>query len=63
MWMNLLTVIIGIFCISASAQNWDWFFNNYRAKPIVKLFGRDGARIFYAILGIFLTITGLFHTF
>ena len=35
----------------ASVRNWDWFFNNYRARLFVKWFGREGARRVYFVLG------------
>ncbi|ULJ69463.1 immunity 17 family protein [Wielerella bovis] len=44
----------GILCIAAAIYDWDWFFDNFRARPFVALFGREGARWFYAILGVFL---------
>ncbi|WP_139906136.1 Imm17 family immunity protein [Clostridium thermarum] len=45
-------------CLLASAFNWDWFFNNRRACFFVKIFGRNGARIFYVILVFILIYTG-----
>lgn len=47
----LLLVAAGLFTITASIVNWDWFFENRRAAFFVKTFGRNGARIFYGILG------------
>ncbi len=41
----------GIFCIVAAWRNWDWFFDNWRARPFVAMLGREGARSFYVILG------------
>jgi small neutral amino acid transporter SnatA (MarC family) len=49
----------GLFCIVASAFNWEFFFQNKRAQFFVKLFGRTGARIFYALLGLFLLYVGV----
>lgn len=61
--MNIFLIIIfvlaGVFSLLSSVKNFDWFFNNSKAKPFVKLFGRNGARIFYSILGIFIIILGL----
>jgi hypothetical protein len=45
-------------CLLASAFNWDWFFNNRRAYFFVKIFGRNGARIFYVILAFVLIYLG-----
>lgn len=47
----LFAFACGIFVIAAAALDWDWFFNNWRARFFVDLFGRDGARLFYALLG------------
>lgn len=61
--MNIFPVVIfvlaGAFSLLSSVKNFDWFFNNSKAKPFVKIFGRNGARIFYSILGIFIIILGL----
>ncbi len=43
----------GLFSIVASIFNWDWFFENRKARLFVSLFGRTGARVFYIILGLF----------
>ena len=43
---------VGIFAIVSSIFNWDFFFENRRAAFFVKTFGRNGARIFYIILGV-----------
>jgi hypothetical protein len=57
--LSLLVVVAGAFCIAASVKNWDWFFNNRRARLIVVIFGRNGARIFYGLLGSVLALGGL----
>lgn len=57
---KLFMMAAGVFSICGAAFDWDWFFNNYRAKPIVKLFGREGARTFYIVIGIFIIIVSLF---
>lgn len=61
--MNILYILLfvgcGIFSILASVKNWDWFFNNHKARPFVRIFGRTGARIFYGLLGIFIIFVGV----
>lgn len=52
--IGILVLMAGIFSVLASAFNWDFFFNNYRARFFVKHFGRNGARIFYTALGLFM---------
>lgn len=32
---------------------------NRKARPIVAIFGRDGAKIFYIILGAFIILMGI----
>ncbi|MDE5582930.1 MAG: immunity 17 family protein [Ruminococcus sp.] len=52
-------ILAGIFSVLASIKNWDWYFNNCRARPFVRIFGRTGARIFYIFIGIFITGIGV----
>ncbi len=52
-------VLVGLLSVAASYFNWDWYFNNYRARFLVKIIGRRGARIFYTFLGLFLVGLGL----
>jgi hypothetical protein len=59
--MDLLWVICllgGLFALVASVKNWDWFFTNRKTRFFVTLFGRTGARIVYALLGVFLVVLG-----
>lgn len=55
---SVFAFLAGLFCILAAVYDWDWFFENYKAKPFVALFGRDGARMFYGILGLIIIILG-----
>ena len=54
----ILFILIGSLSIAASYFNWDWYFNNYRARFLVKIIGRRGARVFYTVLGLFLVGLG-----
>lgn len=57
----LFTVVMalaGLFSLLASIFNWNFFFENRKAYLFVKLFGRNGARIFYGLLGLALIILG-----
>ncbi len=49
--MNSLLALIGLFASVASIANWDFFFESRKAQFIVKFMGRNGARIFYGLLG------------
>ena len=60
--MNIYGVfffLAGMFTISGAFFDWDWFMNNRRAKIFVKLLGRNGARVFYGILGIGFMLFGI----
>lgn len=58
----LFAFACGVFVIAAAALDWDWFFNNWRARFFVNLFGRDGARLFYAALGaVFFVLAARLH--
>ncbi|MEM7713520.1 MAG: immunity 17 family protein [Cyanobacteria bacterium P01_A01_bin.68] len=54
----ILFILVGLLSVAASYFNWDWYFNNYRARFLVKIIGRRGARIFYTVLGLFLVGLG-----
>lgn len=54
----VLFILAGVFSIFASVKNWDWYFNNRKARPFVRIFGREGARVFYIFIGIFIIGVG-----
>lgn len=59
--MNSTTVICllaGLFSIIAAALNLNFFMESRKARLFVKLFTRNGARIFYVILGIVVIVLG-----
>lgn len=56
--MGLVFAAIGLFSLMGAVLNWDWYFNNRRARGVVAIFGRNGARIFYGILGVFIMAIG-----
>jgi hypothetical protein len=49
--MAALAYLAGIFVIVAVGVDWNWFFAHPRARFFVDVFGRNGARVFYGILG------------
>jgi hypothetical protein len=51
--------LLGLFPIVAAWQDWDWFFEHRKARFFVQIFGRGGARVFYAILGCVIVAGGL----
>ncbi len=56
---GIFFVFVGLFSILGAIKNWNFFMNNRKAYIWVKLFGRNGARIFYGILGFVIAIIGL----
>jgi hypothetical protein len=48
----IISIAVGIFTLSASIFNWDFFFENRKARFFMSVFGRNGSRIFYGILGL-----------
>jgi uncharacterized membrane protein YuzA (DUF378 family) len=51
---ELFGYFTGLFLIVVAILNWEWFFNIWNAQLAIKLFGRNGARIFYILAGIFI---------
>lgn len=56
---GILAVAAGAFTVVAAFADWDWFMQNYKARFFVNLLGRQGARTFYAILGLAIIVLGL----
>lgn len=59
---GLLIVAAGIFCVSGAVFDWNFFMNSSKAWIFVKLFGRNGARVFYVLLGGFIAVLGVLMT-
>jgi hypothetical protein len=57
--VGLLIVGIGLFSLGGAIFNWNWFLSNWRAKPFVRIFGRDGTRLFYGLLGVVFIVIGV----
>ncbi|VGO21392.1 immunity 17 family protein [Pontiella sulfatireligans] len=60
--MGWILIAVGAFAMAGGICNWDWFMNDKKARLIVKVFSRDGARIFYGILGLLILVAGLLGT-
>ena len=54
-----LVAAVGVLMICAALYEWKWFMNDYRARLLVRLIGRTGARIFYVIFGGGLLVLGI----
>ncbi|MEK7995641.1 MAG: immunity 17 family protein, partial [Planctomycetota bacterium] len=59
----LMLVLVGLFAIAGGLFDWEWFMTNRKAWVFVKLFGRNGARIFYCILGLAVAVLGVLIAF
>lgn len=58
-FMCIVGLAVGIFSLCGAIYDWDFFMNDYKAQFFVKLFGRNGARIFYGALGGFIILMSL----
>ncbi len=56
--MSLFFIIAGLFALCAGLFNWDFFLNARKARAFVSLLGRNGARVFYGLLGATMVVLG-----
>ncbi|MDJ0636393.1 MAG: immunity 17 family protein [Xenococcaceae cyanobacterium MO_188.B29] len=59
---GLFFITVGLFAMAGAIFNWDWFMNSRKARFMVRILTRNGARIFYSFLGLTLFILGLLGT-
>jgi small neutral amino acid transporter SnatA (MarC family) len=62
-WVTLLSVFGGLFALAGAVFDWEWFMTNYKAAFFVRILGRSGARLFYALLGLSLAALGFAGAF
>ncbi|MDR2903241.1 MAG: immunity 17 family protein [Clostridiales bacterium] len=55
---SIIIVSCGLFSIICAALDLDWFMENRKARFIVMLFKRNGARVFYIVLGLLVILSG-----
>lgn len=60
--IGTLVILSGLFSLISSIKDWNFFFESTRARFLVRILGRTGARIFYGLLGSALVIGGLLLT-
>ena len=58
-FMMGIFIALGTFSLVAAIFNFDWYFQTSAALTFVKKLGRNGARIFYALLGLALIACGV----
>ena len=62
----LLVFIAGLITLVGAILNWEGMYRSRRAKGVVSVFGLQGARIFYGVVGTFImgaAIVGYFGLF
>ncbi|MDR1557539.1 MAG: immunity 17 family protein [Tannerellaceae bacterium] len=52
-------VVAGLISLIAAIFNFDWYFQSRKASTFVNWFGRNGARVFYGLLGLALITAGI----
>ncbi len=55
----VIFIALGLFSLTAAILNIDWYFKTSGAATFIKLFGRQGARVFYGFLGLALIACGV----
>jgi small neutral amino acid transporter SnatA (MarC family) len=58
-FISLACIIAGLFSSICAGMDFDFFMNHRKARFFVKILGRNGARIFYVLLGIAMIIVGV----
>jgi hypothetical protein len=56
---QIILILIGLFTAAGGVFGWDWFIGHWRARLFVKLFGYNGARIFYVVFGFVIVGIGM----
>ncbi len=51
-FIGIVLIAAGIFSICGSIFNWEWYFSHWKARHMVDLFGRTGARVIYGLIGL-----------
>lgn len=59
-FMIIIFAITGIIALLAALFNWGWFFTAQNAQYVVKLYGRQKARIIYGALGLVLILMAVY---
>ncbi|MHC4253428.1 MAG: immunity 17 family protein [Planctomycetota bacterium] len=59
---GLIFVAAGVFSMLGAICNWEWFMNSRKARFLVRIATRTGARVFYGLLGLALVVLGVLTT-
>lgn len=60
--VGLLILAAGAFAMCGAIFNWNFFFASRKARLALSLLGREGARLFYGLLGAALCVWGALMT-
>lgn len=60
---GILIIAFGLFTFGGGFYQWPFFMNNSRARFVISVLSRTGARVFYMVLGAAIVVFGLFATF
>lgn len=58
---GFLFAIAGLFALAVAVCNWNWFFRRQQSQALVIIFGRDGARLVYGVVGTAVLLLGMMH--
>ena len=61
MFYGIAMILVGVGLAFVAFKDYDWFMNSRSPYFLKKLFGRNGARVVYIILGIIFTIMGILY--
>jgi len=56
--LGLILIAGGVFSVLGAALDWDFFMESRKARLFVGMLGRNGARVFYGILGTGIAVFG-----
>lgn len=59
-FLSWVLMASGVYSIIASVTNWDWFFENRRARDLTQALGRDTARAIHLGLGLLCLLGGAY---
>ena len=60
---GILCILIGLYGSAGAYFDWNWFMKSSSARIFVTTMGRNGARIFYGLLGTAFLGFGIFQLF
>jgi hypothetical protein len=62
-WWAILLIAIGVYCGVSAIFDWDFFMENRRARWVSNVLTRNGARIFYVLMGLVVIGIGIAEFF